>query len=568
MRHPQATAAGPPGPAVAAQTAQAPSWKQLKQPGPLRRAVTFIVVGTVLMAGIGFSGSYDAVQKLADDLGFGWFSYVLPIGVDAGIGVLLGLDLMLTWLRMPFSPLRYIAWLLTLATIAFNAASAWPTNGPWDWRDVLAAGMHAVIPLLFVIVVEAARHAVGRAADIVADQHMEKVRLTRWLLSPVPTFKLWRRMKLWELRTYDEAISAEQARLVYRAKLQARYGRNWKRKAPDEVMMPLRLAAYGIPLWKTGPPALESVGIQIDIELLRPRALRELPATDDDTIVDADIVEDTVEQPEEAEESPAVAELPAVEQAPEQPVAPQIEELTPEQHYVAFHQYVSQYGGFPTADQLSTHLAGVYGRSVQGPTGLQALVERYNTEVYGPAVSAPVPAEPYGPEHRYGDPVTTPYTEPVVQRPEPVELIKPDPAPYVEPEQPVAARQYVEPVGHPEPAPRVEPEPLVTEKTAASIPQQSEPVAPARGTGPARVQAKVDDAPNEEQPVRPSRSGNTRAQVAEIYRGLSDQTKALRGRPLAQAIVEASGETLKFDTVRRTHISDDLLAEYEQGTGE
>ncbi|WP_030622420.1 DUF2637 domain-containing protein, partial [Streptomyces fulvoviolaceus] len=97
----------------------------------------------------------------------------------------LALDLLLTWIRIPFPLLRQTAWLLTAATIAFNGAAAWP--------DPLGVGMHAVIPILFVVSVEAARHAIGRIADITADKHMEGVRLTRWLLSPLPTFLLWRR---------------------------------------------------------------------------------------------------------------------------------------------------------------------------------------------------------------------------------------------------------------------------------------------------------------------------------------------------------------------------------------
>ncbi|WP_031488214.1 DUF2637 domain-containing protein, partial [Streptomyces bicolor] len=117
---------------------------------------------------------------------------------DAGICVLLALDLLLTWIRIPFPLLRQTAWLLTAATIAFNGATAWP--------DPLGVGMHGVIPILFVVAVEAARHAIGRTADITADKHMEGIRLTRWLLSPVPTFLLWRRMKLWELRSYEQVI--------------------------------------------------------------------------------------------------------------------------------------------------------------------------------------------------------------------------------------------------------------------------------------------------------------------------------------------------------------------------
>lgn len=229
-----------------------------------RILIGVVVAGAVLIAAIGFAGSYSAVRDLAEKKGFGQFSIVFPIGIDAGICVLLALDLLLTWMRIPFPLLRQTAWLLTAATIAFNGAAAWP--------DPLGVGMHAVIPILFVVSVEAARHAVGRIADITADKHMEGVRLTRWLLSPVPTFKLWRRMKLWEIRSYEDIIQLEQDRLIYQARLQARYGRNWRRKAPIEALMPLRLAKYGVPLADTGPAGLAAAGIE-------PALLPPAPAT-------------------------------------------------------------------------------------------------------------------------------------------------------------------------------------------------------------------------------------------------------------------------------------------------
>ncbi|MCF1646278.1 DUF2637 domain-containing protein [Streptomyces indiaensis] len=219
-----------------------------------RVLIGVVVAGAVIIAGIGFAGSYAAVRELAIKKGFGNFSYVFPIGIDAGICVLLALDLLLTWIRIPFPLLRQTAWLLTAATIAFNGAAAWP--------DPLGVGMHAVIPVLFVVAVEAARHAIGRIADITADKHMEGVRLTRWLLSPVPTFLLWRRMKLWELRSYDQVIKLEQERLVYQARLRSRFGRAWRRKAPVESLMPLRLAKYGVPLAETAPAGLAAAGIE------------------------------------------------------------------------------------------------------------------------------------------------------------------------------------------------------------------------------------------------------------------------------------------------------------------
>ncbi|MCZ4513487.1 DUF2637 domain-containing protein [Streptomyces sp. ActVer] len=193
--------------------------------------------GVAVIAAIGFAGSYAAVRELAQAKGFGKFAMIFPIGIDAGILVLLALDLTLTWLSMPLALLRHTAWLLTVATIAFNAAAAWP--------DPVGTGMHAVTPVLFIVAVEAARHAIGRIADITADKHMDSVRMARWLLAPASTFRLWRRMKLWELRSYDQVIQLERSRLVEQAHLRGRYGRRWRTKAPVEAVMALRLTRYG-----------------------------------------------------------------------------------------------------------------------------------------------------------------------------------------------------------------------------------------------------------------------------------------------------------------------------------
>jgi len=202
-----------------------------------RKVIGAVAVGAAVIAAIGFVGSYAAVRSLAVAKGFGAFALAFPIGLDAGILVLLALDLLLTWLRMPLGILRHTAWLLTAATIAFNAAAAWP--------DPVGTGMHAVIPVLFVVVIEAARHAVGQAADIVAGRRMESVRVSRWLLDPISTFRLWRRMKMWELRSYDDVIALEQQRLIERARLRARFGPRWRSKAPVDAVLALRLTRYG-----------------------------------------------------------------------------------------------------------------------------------------------------------------------------------------------------------------------------------------------------------------------------------------------------------------------------------
>ncbi|MGW4784885.1 DUF2637 domain-containing protein [Streptomyces sp. NPDC004230] len=340
-----------------------------------------VVAGAVIIAGIGFAGSYAAVRELALQKGFGNFAYVFPIGIDAGICVLLSLDLLLTWIRIPFPLLRQTAWLLTAATIAFNGAAAWP--------DPLGVGMHAVIPVLFIVAVEAARHAIGRIADITADKHMEGVRLTRWLLSPAPTFLLWRRMKLWELRSYDQVIRLEQERLVYQARLRSRFGRAWRRKAPVESLMPLRLAKYGVPLMNTAPAGLAAAGISEPMPVLtRPlpsdeptpletasdehqRALEALEPSDQAADHQAeDSSAQPIRQPADAQPEPGNA----------LPVDEPVWNLTADAHPsfpVAFAEYLNHYGDFPTARQFALVLADGYGltdSSHGGPIAEKALI--------------------------------------------------------------------------------------------------------------------------------------------------------------------------------------------------
>ncbi|MFI0763045.1 DUF2637 domain-containing protein [Streptomyces anulatus] len=325
-----------------------------------RILIGVVIAGAVLIAAIGFAGSYAAVRELAEDKGFGRFSLVFPIGIDAGICVLLALDLLLTWMRIPFPLLRQTAWLLTAATIAFNGAASWP--------DPLGTAMHAVIPVLFVVSVEAARHAVGRIADITADKHMEGARLTRWLLSPVPTFKLWRRMKLWELRSYEQVIKLEQDRLIYQARLQARFGRNWRRKAPIESMMPLRLAKYGVPLADTAPAGLAAAGIEEPIltTVERVGAEGEAPVLaigHQRTGEPGTEAERPAGAGHEALASGLATSVPEAAPTRSRPALPDVDYLA------AAEGYVAQNGYFPDAEQFGLFLAqyNVIDPSTRGP---------------------------------------------------------------------------------------------------------------------------------------------------------------------------------------------------------
>jgi len=331
-----------------------------------RALVAVVVSGVAVIAGIGFVGSYTAVQHLAAREGFGWFSYALPVGIDLGITVFLSLDLLLTWLRMPLALLRQLAWLLTAATIVFNAASAWPRP--------LATGMHAVVPLLFVASIEAARHTVSRITAFDADQYMEGTRIGRWLLAPAATFRLWRRRQLWELRSYQEAIEMERRRLVFRARLKAQYGRAWRRKAPVDLLLVLKLANLGEPL-----PAF-----RLEAAILDPVLTVALPgpATAPDTVltplaaphpqiapapeaVDPAGQADGPPEPVDDEAPPAPEPEATAAAEPVRTAAAPRAGTAADRYFQAFSEYRAKHDAFPDGDELALWLheeAGILGR--------------------------------------------------------------------------------------------------------------------------------------------------------------------------------------------------------------
>jgi hypothetical protein len=205
----------------------------------MRLLTVLAMAGGGVLAGIGFTGSYSALAQLAANHGFGWFSHVFPIGVDAGIVVLLALDLHLIRKGTPWPVVRLVAHLLTVATIVFNASVAGPISA-----DPVGSAMHGVLPVLFITAVEAGRRLVIRAADIDAGREAAGVPLHRWLLAPVASMRMYRRMRLWAISSYDQAVALERERVVYRVLLDRQYGDAGK--APSDARLPLTMARYGL----------------------------------------------------------------------------------------------------------------------------------------------------------------------------------------------------------------------------------------------------------------------------------------------------------------------------------
>ncbi|SFM01742.1 DUF2637 domain-containing protein [Streptomyces pini] len=206
----------------------------------LRVLAVVAVIGGAAVAAIGFAGSYSALRALAESKGFGAFSPWFPIGVDAGIVALLALDLLLIWRGASWPVLRLLAHAMTAATVYFNANAG--EQSPRE--DPVGALMHAVMPVLFVAAVEAARRVVIRAARLGDGRATDGVPLHRWVMAPWPTWLLYRRMRLWDVRSYPEAVRRERELTVYREMLQRKHGSI--RRAPAEERLPLTMAPYGL----------------------------------------------------------------------------------------------------------------------------------------------------------------------------------------------------------------------------------------------------------------------------------------------------------------------------------
>jgi hypothetical protein len=79
-------------------------------------------------------------------------------------------------------------------------------------------------------------------AGLAAGTALDRIRLSRWLLAPLPTARLARRMVLWEVRSYPDALRRERDRLLALTELQDTYGRlAWRWRAPRRIRALYRL---------------------------------------------------------------------------------------------------------------------------------------------------------------------------------------------------------------------------------------------------------------------------------------------------------------------------------------
>jgi hypothetical protein len=202
---------------------------------PLTRSER-VLLGAVAPAGAGVGGlglasSFNSVSEAAERWGFTQ-PWMLPIGIDFAIPVFTAANLLLIRFGMPLAWVRVVPWALTLVTCWLNIAAGSSTS---------ARIAHGTMPLLWVVLSEIVAHGYAVRIGAATGRRMERIRRSRWLFAPRATLALWRRMVLWELTDYREALHEEKRRLLARAELREQYGRRWRSKAPRRDLVLLRM---------------------------------------------------------------------------------------------------------------------------------------------------------------------------------------------------------------------------------------------------------------------------------------------------------------------------------------
>ncbi|GAA1930757.1 DUF2637 domain-containing protein [Streptantibioticus ferralitis] len=190
-----------------------------------------IVLGALGVGALGLYSSFDAVSRYMQSRGFS-HPWIVPVAIDIAIPVFGLAYLLLVRLKMPLWWVRWVPYGLTGITIYLNAQTS---------ASVEAKVAHGVLPSLWVAATEIAAHAYRVRIGAASGELVDSIPLSRWLLALPSTAAMYRRMRLWDIRSYTVALGLEEQRILAMTALRKEYGRGWRRKAPLDLRMYLLL---------------------------------------------------------------------------------------------------------------------------------------------------------------------------------------------------------------------------------------------------------------------------------------------------------------------------------------
>jgi hypothetical protein len=184
---------------------------------------TLSVVIGIMAALIAIGGmvlSFRAVSaEMLPAFGDPW-ARLVPVVVDLTVFVFSGVDLVLARLDMSHPLARWTVYGATTGTVWLNYSAGGNAAG---------RTAHVLMPSIWVVFIELMRHVVRRQTNLATGSRREPIPAVRWLLAPLPTFLLFRRMALWRVHSYTCALEMERSRLGAVATARALYGPLWRR---------------------------------------------------------------------------------------------------------------------------------------------------------------------------------------------------------------------------------------------------------------------------------------------------------------------------------------------------
>ena len=204
-------------------------------PGWMTVAVIIGIMAALIALG-GMILSFRAVSaEMVPAFGARW-AWLVPIVVDLTVFVFSGVDLVLARLDMSHPLARWTVYGATGGTVWLNYSAGGSAAG---------RVAHVLMPSIWVVFIELMRHVVRRQVNLATASHREPIPTTRWLLSPWPTLKLWRRMVLWRINSYPRALEQEKMRLGAVAAAREIYGRFWRLRISPLTKLQINLGELG-----------------------------------------------------------------------------------------------------------------------------------------------------------------------------------------------------------------------------------------------------------------------------------------------------------------------------------
>ena len=203
--------------------------------GPLKWVVSVLGAASLALAVMSFIGMFSVVQEAIRP----WHhhqSWMIPVGTDLGIIVTIAWNIVFKAIGMRPRGLRLVTWLFIGLQMGLNVGAA---HG-----DPLGSLSDVVLPSLFVVLAEILQFFIRMHRKRVTASERERIPPARFLADWRGSRDLRRRMILWDVNKYSEALDMQQQALRAEASLAVMYGPGWRKKAPADLLSLLNTKKY------------------------------------------------------------------------------------------------------------------------------------------------------------------------------------------------------------------------------------------------------------------------------------------------------------------------------------